>query len=235
MRLALAVLLAAAPAVQAHEGSDERWRARMTNAASAMGVELPVLAPLPDVPVGTVVTSSEPVGGVVIEESFVNFKYSDMVDRFESMSRTVIGRNKKKRRVNTGVTPADRVEAGEIKYIVIHASGGATGKPGACEGSVRWLAQQTTAAHFMVCRDGRVYQMVKIENIGNHVKNGDIDKASVGIETESGHPKPVRKPIRRCSITTTGIPRSTGACTPPSAGSSARSPRRPTCRATPST
>ncbi|PIR15994.1 MAG: hypothetical protein COV48_11320, partial [Elusimicrobia bacterium CG11_big_fil_rev_8_21_14_0_20_64_6] len=71
---------------------------------------------------------------------------------------------------------------------VIHASGGATGAPSACEGSVAWLLKQKTAAHFMVCRDGRVIRMVRIENIAHHVRNGDIDRSSVGIETESGRP-----------------------------------------------
>ncbi len=150
--------------------------------ARAFGLEAGVAAP-------NLIHISTPMPeGLLPEDGQINFDYADMVDRMEKMSRTVIGRNKKKRRIDTGVTPADRVEAGQIKYIVLHASGGATGKPGSCEGSVSWLLSQRTAAHFMVCRDGRVIRMVKIENIGNHVKNPDIDAASVGIETESGQP-----------------------------------------------
>ncbi len=125
---------------------------------------------------------------IVVEDGQVNFEYADMVDRMEKMSRTVIGRRKKKRRIETGVTPADRVDRGEVKYIVLHASGGATGKPRACEGTVAWLLRKKTAAHFMVCRDGRVIRMVKIENIANHVKTDAINRTSVGIETESGQP-----------------------------------------------
>lgn len=138
-------------------------------------------------PAGIHISTPTPEG-LLPDDGQVNFEYSDVIDRMEKMSRTVIGRKKKKRRIETGVTPADRVEAGEIKHVVLHASGGATGKPGACEGSVAWLLSQKTAAHFMVCRDGRVIRMVKIENIANHVKNDAVDRASVGIETETGQP-----------------------------------------------
>lgn len=123
-----------------------------------------------------------------VEEGQVNFEYSEMVDRFESLRHTVVrGKGKRRRRVNvsTGVTDADRVEDGTVKKIVIHASGGA----GACDGSVSHLLNAKTAAHFIVCRDGRVTRMVRVEDVANHVKNDAIDKESVGIETESGHPK----------------------------------------------
>jgi hypothetical protein len=123
-----------------------------------------------------------------VEEGQVNFEYAEMVDRIESLRRTVVrGRGRRRRRVDvpTGVTPADRVEDGAVKKIVIHASGGA----GSCDGSVSHLLNAKTAAHFIVCRDGRVTRMVRIENIANHVKNDAVDRESVGIETESGHPK----------------------------------------------
>ncbi|MBI5247192.1 MAG: N-acetylmuramoyl-L-alanine amidase [Elusimicrobia bacterium] len=175
---AAALLLASAP-VEARPDA----AAALLEDARAFGLETGIAIPM------VVAVSTPPTDGISVEEGLVNYDYAEMVDKMEGMSRTVIGRNKKKRKISTGVTPADRVDRGEIKYIVLHASGGATGKPGSCDGSVSWLLKQKTAAHFMVCRDGRVIRMVKIENIANHVKNGAIDAASVGIETESGHPE----------------------------------------------
>lgn len=180
---ALLVLLALTPAASA---SPEDARAALAEAGLSFGATLETLPVAPTVV--PKLSTAAPESQIPADEQ-VNFDYADMVDRMEGMSRTVIGRKKKKRRVDTGVTPADRVDRGEIKYVVLHASGGATGKPKACEGSVGWLLQQKTAAHFMVCRDGRVIRMVKIENIANQVKNGAIDAAAVGIETESGHPE----------------------------------------------
>ncbi|MBI2385098.1 MAG: N-acetylmuramoyl-L-alanine amidase [Elusimicrobia bacterium] len=178
---AAALLLCVRPA-RALGGPHEDVRRLLQENARAFGLESGAAAP------DMIHVSTPTPEGLLRDDEQVNFDYADMVDRMEKMSRTVIGRGKKKRRVDTGVTPADRVDRGEIKYIVLHASGGATGKPGACEGTVSWLLSQKTAAHFMVCRDGRVIRMVKIENIANHVKNSAIDAASVGIETESGQP-----------------------------------------------
>lgn len=148
----------------------------------------PVPRPLQGVPVTPPPAVRPPAGpGLELEEGQVNFSYAQMVDRFESLRRTVVrGKKKKRRRVEvpTGVTPADRVDDGGIKKIVLHASGGA----GSCDGSVSHLLNAKTAAHFIVCRDGRVTRMVRIENIANHVKNEAVDRESVGIETESGHP-----------------------------------------------
>lgn len=175
----VAILLLCAAGAHANNASNEKLNTSLMELSGAFGAQLP--AP-PPVPVG----AQDP--GIDVEEGQVNFEYAEMVDRMEAMSRTVIGRKKKKHKIDTGVTAADRVDAGAIKYIVLHASGGATGKPKACEGSVTWLLSQKTAAHFMVCRDGRVIRMVKIENIANQVKNSAIDAAAVGIETESGHP-----------------------------------------------
>lgn len=180
--LPAAALLLCIPVARATGDPHENARRVLMENARAFGVETGAAAP-------SLIHISKPLPeGLLPEDGQINFEYADMVDRMEKMSRTVIGRHKKKRRIDTGVTPADRVDAGQIKYIVLHASGGATGKPGSCEGSVSWLLSQRTAAHFMVCRDGRVIRMVKIENIANHVKNPDIDAASVGIETESGQP-----------------------------------------------
>ncbi|MDE2510966.1 MAG: N-acetylmuramoyl-L-alanine amidase, partial [Elusimicrobia bacterium] len=52
------------------------------------------------------------------------------------------------------------------------------------------LLSSRSATHFIVCRDGQVTRMVRIEDIAIHVKNRAIDDASVGIETESGSPAP---------------------------------------------
>ena len=174
--LPLAALLVCASGASAKNEPNEA----LMELSGAFGVQLPAPPPVPE--------GAQQDPGIDVEEGKVNFEYAEMVDRMEGLSRTVIGRKKKKRRIDTGVTPADRVDAGAIKHIVLHASGGATGKPKACEGTVAWLLSQKTAAHFMVCRDGRVIRMVKIENIANHVKNPAVDAASVGIETESGHP-----------------------------------------------
>jgi len=180
--LPAAALLLRAPAARAQDARHDEMRRVLQESALALGQGSGI-----DIP--SIIHISTPTPeGLLQDDGQVNFDYAEMVDRMEKLSRTVIGRNRKKRRVDTGVTPADRVEAGGIKYIVLHASGGATGKPGACEGTVSWLLSQKTAAHFMVCRDGRVIRMVKIENIANHVKNPVIDAASVGIETESGQP-----------------------------------------------
>lgn len=180
--VALTVLLSAS-SVRADPGAA---RAALAESGLFLGASLDEV---PAAPVAAPKLSTAAPEARIPADEQVNFDYADMVDRMEGMSRTVIGRRKKKRRIDTGVTPADRVDRGEIKYVVLHASGGATGKPKACEGSVSWLLQQKTAAHFMVCRDGRVIRMVKIENIANQVKNTAIDEAAVGIETESGHPE----------------------------------------------
>ncbi|TBR23157.1 N-acetylmuramoyl-L-alanine amidase [bacterium] len=149
-----------------------------------------LLQDVPLLPEGVPVTpppQNTPSPDLELEEGQVNFEYAEMVDRFESLRRTVVrGKKRRRRRVEvpTGVTDADRVEDGGIKKIVLHASGGA----GACDGSVSHLLNAKTAAHFIVCRDGRVTRMVRIEDIANHVKNDAVDRESVGIETESGHP-----------------------------------------------
>lgn len=178
-----APLLGSAASARAHDDPMSALESlRLGAAALGVGaVEFPREAP----PASVVRPASAEVEQ---EEGRVNFEYADIVDRFEALRRTVVRGKKKKKRVidvPTGVTDADRVERGEIKKIVVHASGGA----GACDGSVSHLLNARTAAHFIVCRDGRVTRMVKIEDIGNHVKNTAVDRESVGIETESGHPR----------------------------------------------
>ena len=181
--LLAAPLLGLAASARAHGGPANALESLQFEAA-ALGIDFSKLRP--EAPPASVVTPAS--AELEQEEGQVNFEYAEIVDRFEALRRTVVrGKKKKKRVINvpTGVTDADRVERGEIKKIVVHASGGA----GACDGSVSHLLNARTAAHFIVCRDGRVTRMVKIEDIGNHVKNTAVDRESVGIETESGHPR----------------------------------------------
>jgi hypothetical protein len=102
------------------------------------------------------------------------------------MEKVIIGRRKKGRKPppRSGVTPADRVDKGEIRYIVLHSA------LGSYEGSIDHLLRKPVAAHFMVSQTGEVTRMVAIKDLANHVKNPDIEKASVGIETETGGMKP---------------------------------------------
>ncbi|MBI3564910.1 MAG: N-acetylmuramoyl-L-alanine amidase [Elusimicrobia bacterium] len=185
--LAPAVLLVSWAAAARAQGRPGRGLAAfLQENARALSADGAVPVPDPETPPAPPTPSSVPLDGAT---SRVNFEYADMVDRMEKLRRVVIGRHRHKRVVDTGVTPADRVDRGEIRYVVLHASGGATGKPGACEGSVAWLLKRPTAAHFMVCRDGRVIRMVRIEDIANQVKNDAVDRAAIGIETETGHPE----------------------------------------------
>ena len=181
--LLAAPLLGLAASARAHGGPANALESLQLEAA-ALGIDFSKLQP--EAPPASPVKPAS--AELEQEEGQVNFEYADIVDRFEALRRTVVRGKKKKKRVidvPTGVTDADRVERGEIKKIVVHASGGA----GACDGSVSHLLNARTAAHFIVCRDGRVTRMVKIEDIGNHVKNTAVDRESVGIETESGHPR----------------------------------------------
>jgi hypothetical protein len=119
------------------------------------------------------------------EDQRTNFAYGDIDARLE---KTVIGRGKKKRKVKSGVTPADRVENGKIKYIVVHSS------LGTYNGTIGHLDSKPQAVHFVVGLNGDVTRMVELKDIGLHVKNDEINAVSVGIETESftRSPKPYR-------------------------------------------
>lgn len=179
--LLAACLPPAAALAQTSSPRGESLRQILEDVAGQFGVPEPSQLPPPPPPAQG--------KAIDIEQERVNFEYADIVDRFEALRRTVVrGKNGKKRSVTipNGVTDADRVSRGEIKKIVLHASGGA----GSCDGSVSHLLRARTAAHFIVCRDGRVTRMVKIEDTGNHVRNTAVDRESVGIETESGHPRP---------------------------------------------
>ncbi|MDX6770314.1 MAG: peptidoglycan recognition family protein [Elusimicrobiota bacterium] len=170
------------PSVPARAGRPDAGRIGelLQTEAASLGVQAPV-GPA-DAPAGAPVPPP-PGNDVETVETLLNFSYGDIVLRPERVGTIVRGRGRRRRTVRTGVTEADRVNQKQIRKIVIHASGGA----GACEGTVNHLLQATTAAHFMVCRNGRVYQMVDPANIGNHVRNDAVDQESVGIETESAY------------------------------------------------
>lgn len=160
---------------------------RALESLRAMGLELGLDGePAPIAPIeGTAVDDERPVPTV---ESLVNFEYGDLIERLEPTRRVIYrGKGRKRRRVevpvNSGVTPSDRISRGQVTEIVLHASLGS----GACEGTVNYLLRIRAAAHFMVCRNGRVYKMVEPEHIANHVKNDASRARSIGIETESGH------------------------------------------------
>lgn len=129
------------------------------------------------------------------EQEEINYSYGEIINHLEQFNRPVtVGRGRRRRRitVNTGVLPGSR-PVNSIRKIVLHASMGVVGNVG-CAGTVRHLLNATTAAHFMVCRDGQVTRMVRIENVANHIRNDALEREAVGIETESGHP---RAPIFR--------------------------------------
>lgn len=135
---------------------------------------------LPDLglPKGTPPPAAEAVP-IDPDEERTNFSYGEMDSRLE---KTVLGRKKRGRRAppKTGVTPADRVDDGKIRYIVVHSA------CGTYEGSIEHLLKKPTAAHFIVSRQGDVTRMVRIKDIAMHVKNPAIRAESVGIETETG-------------------------------------------------
>lgn len=154
----------------------------------ALAGELGVSAQDADItPISGTAGPEEPVPTV---ETLVNYEYGEIIERLERTRRTLYrGRGRNRRAVGTvpdntgGVTEADRISRGQVSEIILHASLGA----GACEGTVNYLLRIRAAAHFMVCRNGRVYQMVDIEDVANHVKNDAVNLRSIGIETESGH------------------------------------------------
>lgn len=138
-----------------------------------VGVEAPVsITPPPSVPPQGPAEDPE----LDALEKRVNFSYGEMTSRLEKI---VIGRSRRR----TGAEPADRVEKGGIRYIVIHSA------CGAYDGIIDHLLRNPVAAHFVVGKSGDVTRMVAIKNLARHVKNPVIEAASVGIETETGIPK----------------------------------------------
>jgi hypothetical protein len=67
-----------------------------------------------------------------------------------------------------------------IRYIVIHDT------EGSCAATVNWFQNSAAqaSAHYIVCRDGRVIQMVHERDIAYHAGNWPINEESIGIEHE---------------------------------------------------
>jgi len=67
-----------------------------------------------------------------------------------------------------------------IRYVVIHDT------ESACAAALNWLTNPRSAssAHFLVCRDGRVYQLVRVVDAAWHAGNTYINHQSIGIEHE---------------------------------------------------
>ncbi len=109
------------------------------------------------------------------EQVQVNFQYGEINDR---LKKIIIGRPLK---YKGDIRQADRVDRGEIKWIVVHSA------MGSCGSAINTMeVPHEAAAHFIVCKDGSVTRLVDIKNISLHVKTDRINDASVGIETETG-------------------------------------------------
>jgi N-acetyl-anhydromuramyl-L-alanine amidase AmpD len=169
--VALLIVVAVAPAASADPGALQK---ALDAGARALGQEAPVLPQAPPTPTAAFVDSPAATDG-----EQVNFSFDQMSTRMEAVIIGRAGRHHRKAR-SSGVTPADRVERGEIHYIVLHSA------CGTYEGAIATLLSRPTAAHFIVSAQGAVTRMVDIANIANHVKNPDIKAHSVGIETETG-------------------------------------------------
>ncbi len=78
------------------------------------------------------------------------------------------------------MTDALRPASLPIQYLVIHDT------EGGCAASLNWLLNPVSggSAHFLVCRDGTVYQLVHIHDIAWHAGNWYVNEDSIGIEHE---------------------------------------------------
>jgi len=141
----------------------------------------------------------------------VRFEYPDVTKDLESLTRfvnKVVGKGKKRRvipiRIDTGVLAGDRINQKQITHIVLHSSLGLAttpaelarrdhlnetggGKFDSCQASINYLETKGSAAHFIVCRDGRVKQMAEMKDYADHVKDPDFVQKSIGIETDTGY------------------------------------------------
>ncbi len=67
-----------------------------------------------------------------------------------------------------------------IRYVVIHDT------EAACAAALNWLVNPhaDASAHFLICRDGRIYQLVRVADAAWHAGNPYINRHSIGIEHE---------------------------------------------------
>ena len=89
-------------------------------------------------------------------------------------------------------TPAART-ASDIRWVVIHTTEDAPGSD--CSTSRNWFRSSNNpnstgdnhlglSAHYVICRDGTVYQMVRDHDIAHHAGNYSYNERSIGIEHE---------------------------------------------------
>lgn len=204
--LTAAALLLWAPAALAHGDPHGEARRALQDGARALGLE-------PGSTVPELVAVSTPPDGARPREE-VRFEYPDVTKDLESLSRfvnKVVGKGKKRRvipiRIDTGVTAGDRINQKLITHVVIHASLGLAPTPAelarrdrlnesgaanydSCQSSIDYLETKGSAAHFIVCRDGRVKQMAEMKDYADHVKDPEFVLKSIGIETDAGYAKP---------------------------------------------
>jgi len=77
-------------------------------------------------------------------------------------------------------TAAKRPDDLSVRYVVIHDT------EGGCAASLNWLLNPSAggSAHFLVCQDGTVYQLVRVHDIAWHAGNWYVNQHSIGIEHE---------------------------------------------------
>jgi len=77
-------------------------------------------------------------------------------------------------------TAANRPDDLSVRYAIVHDT------EGGCAASLNWLQNPRSAAsaHFLVCQDGTVYQLVRVHNIAWHAGNWYVNQHSIGIEHE---------------------------------------------------
>jgi len=77
-------------------------------------------------------------------------------------------------------TGANRPDDLSVRYVVIHDT------EGGCAASLNWLLNPDAggSAHFLVCQDGTIYQLVRIHDIAWHAGNWYVNQHSIGIEHE---------------------------------------------------
>lgn len=73
-----------------------------------------------------------------------------------------------------------RPKKNPVLYVVIHDT------ESSCASALAWLINPiaNASAHFLVCRDGRVYQLVNVKDAAWHAGNVYINLHSIGIEHE---------------------------------------------------
>ena len=77
-------------------------------------------------------------------------------------------------------TGGSRPDDFSVRYVVIHDT------EGGCAASLNWLLNPDAggSAHFLVCQDGTIYQLVRVHDIAWHAGNWYVNQHSIGIEHE---------------------------------------------------